>query len=132
MSLSVTSNASSRSAARGLVPLCAAVGAYLFYLSAGEILLRDSDTEWQIKVGQWILEHGALPTSDVFSFTRFGEPWISSSWLSQVAYALVYGGDWAGAVILTSIATVVQRRLVGEQSPLDTSRVGNLDGGRNA
>ena len=104
MSLSVTSNASSRSAARGLVPLCAAVGAYLFYLSAGEILLRDSDTEWQIKVGQWILEHGALPTSDVFSFTRFGEPWISSSWLSQVAYALVYGGDWAGAVILTSIA----------------------------
>ena len=32
MSLSVTSNASSRSAARGLVPLCAAVGAYLFYL----------------------------------------------------------------------------------------------------
>ncbi len=93
MSLSITSSVSSRSAARGLVPLCAAVGAYLFYLSAGEILLRDSDTMWQIRVGQWILEHGAMPTSDVFSFTRFGEPWISSSWLSQVMYALVYGGD---------------------------------------
>ncbi|WP_349510124.1 hypothetical protein [Bradyrhizobium sp. NAS96.2] len=73
MSLSITSSVSSRSSVRGLVPLCAAVGAYLFYLSAGEILLRDSDTEWQIKVGQWILEHGAMPTSDVFSFTRFGE-----------------------------------------------------------
>ncbi|MGY4318384.1 hypothetical protein [Bradyrhizobium sp. JR3.5] len=104
MSLSITSSVGSRSAVRGLLPLCAAVGAYLFYLSAGEILLRDSDTEWQIKVGQWILEHGAMPTSDVFSFTRFGEPWISSSWLSQVAYALVYGGDWAGPVILTSVA----------------------------
>lgn len=104
MSLSITSSVSSRSAARGLVPLCAAVGAYLFYLSAGEILLRDSDSMWQIRVGQWILDHGTMPTTDVFSFTRFGEPWISSSWLSQVAYALVYGGDWAGPVILTSIA----------------------------
>ena len=60
---------------------------------------------WQIKVGQWILEHGAMPYNDVFSFTRYGEPWISSSWLSQVLYAIAYGpGDWAGPVILTSIA----------------------------
>ncbi|QPF84041.1 hypothetical protein IC762_31145 [Bradyrhizobium genosp. L] len=104
MSLSITSSVSHRSTARGLVPLCAGVGAYLFYLAAGEILLRDSDTMWQIKVGQWILAHGAMPTTDVFSFTRFGEAWISSSWLSQVVFATVYGGDWAGPVILSSIA----------------------------
>lgn len=104
MSLSITSSVSSRSAVRGLVPLCAAVGAYLFYLSAGEILLRDTDTMWQIRVGQWILDNGAMPTSDVFSFTHYGEAWISSSWLSQVLYALVYGGDWAGPVILSSLA----------------------------
>lgn len=105
MSLSIASPASNRSTARGLVPLSAGVGAYLFYLSAGEILLRDSDSMWQIKVGQWILEHGTMPTTDVFSFSRYGEPWISSSWLSQVLYALVYGsGDWAGPVILTSMA----------------------------
>ncbi|MBR0874325.1 hypothetical protein JQ633_28490 [Bradyrhizobium tropiciagri] len=106
MSLSITSSVSNRSAARGLVPLCAGVGAYLFYLAAGEILLRDSDTMWQIRVGQWILDHRAMPYSDVFSFTRYGEAWISSSWLSQVLYALAYGpGDWAGPVILTSLAT---------------------------
>ena len=104
MSLSITSSVSSRSAARGLVPLCAAVGAYLFYLSAGEILLRDSDTRWQVRVGQWIHEHGAMPRWGVVAVTRFGEPWISSSWLSQVMYALVYGGDWAGPVILSSMA----------------------------
>ena len=104
MSLSITSSVSNRSAARGLVPLCAGVGAYLFYLAAGEILLRDSDSMWQIRIGQWILDHGAMPTTDVFSFTRYGEPWISSSWLSQVLYAIVYGGDWAGPVILSSIA----------------------------
>ena len=35
-------------------------------------------------------------------------------------------------LLLTWVATIVQRRLVGEKSPLELSRVGNLDGGRNA
>ncbi|MBR0697978.1 hypothetical protein [Bradyrhizobium lablabi] len=105
MSISITNSVISRSVARGLIPLCAGAGVYLFFLSAGEILLRDSDSIWQIKVGQWILEHGAMPVTDVFSFTRYGEPWISSSWLSQVLYAIAYGpGDWAGPVILSSLA----------------------------
>ena len=34
-------------------------------------------------------------------------------------------------LILTWIATIVQKRLVGEKNPLELSRVGNLDGGRN-
>ena len=77
----------------------------LFLLSIGEILLRDADSYWQIKVGQWIIDHGAMPHTDIYSFTRFGEPWISSSWLSQVLYAVAYrGADWAGPVILASIA----------------------------
>ena len=105
MSISITSNVSLRSAPPGLVALCAGAGAYLFFLSAGEILLRDSDSLWQIKIGQSILDHGAMPYTDVYSFTRFGEPWISSSWLSQVLLATVHGAfDWAGPVILTSLA----------------------------
>jgi hypothetical protein len=102
---SIANRANIRSTARALVPLFAGVGAYLFFLSAGEILLRDSDSYWQIRIGQWILDHGAMPYTDVHSFTRLGEPWISSSWLSQVLFALAYGSlDWAGPVILTSLA----------------------------
>jgi hypothetical protein len=94
-----------RSLARALVPLLAGAGAYLIFLSLGEILLRDSDTLWQIRIGQWIVEHGAVPYTDVHTFTRFGEPWMSSSWLSQVLYAISYGSlGWAGPVILTSLA----------------------------
>jgi hypothetical protein len=105
MSISITSSVNIRSTAKGLVPLCAGVGVYLFFLAAGEILLRDSDTLWQIRIGQWIIDHGAMPYTDVHSFTRFGEPWVSSSWLAQVLYAIVYGSsDWAGPVILTSLA----------------------------
>ena len=109
MSISIahpTANgANIRSLVRALVPLLSGAGAYLLFLSIGEIQLRDSDTLWQIRIGQWIVEHGAVPYTDVHSFTRFGEPWMSSSWLSQVLYAISYGSmGWAGPVILTSLA----------------------------
>lgn len=108
MSISIahpTANgANVRSLVRALVPVLAGAGAYLLILSMGEILLRDSDTLWQIRIGQWIIEHGAVPTTDVHSFTRFGAPWMSSSWLSQVLYAVSWGSmGWAGPVILTSL-----------------------------
>jgi hypothetical protein len=46
-----------------------------------------------------------MPYTDVHSFTRLGEPWMSSSWLSQVLYAIAYGSlDWSGPVVLTSLA----------------------------
>ena len=96
----IANGANIRSIARALVPLLAGAGAYLLILSMGEILLRDSDTLWQIRIGRWIIEHGTVPTTDVYSFTRFGEPWMSSSWLSQVLYAVSYGSqDWAGPVV---------------------------------
>jgi hypothetical protein len=105
MSVSVTSSVPVRGVARWLMPLCIGAILYLFFLGIGDIMLRDSDTLWQIKIGQWILENRALPTSDIYSFTRAGEPWISSSWLSQVLFALVYEPtNWSGVVILTSLA----------------------------
>ena len=105
MSIVITGSVNIRSAARGLVPLCAGAAIYLFLLSIGEILLRDADSYWQIKVGQWIIDHGAMPHTDIYSFTRFGEPWISSSWLSQLLYYVAYrGADLAGPVNLASIA----------------------------
>jgi hypothetical protein len=101
----IASGENIRSMARAAVPLFAGAAAYLIILSIGEILLRDSDTFWQIRIGQWIVEHGAMPYTDVHSFTRFGEPWMSSSWLSQVLFAISYGSlGWAGPVILTSLA----------------------------
>ena len=80
MSLSFTDSVTTPSRARALVPLCVGAGAYLFFLFVGDTLLQDSDSFWQIKIGQWILDRHALPTTDFYSFTRAGEPWISTSW----------------------------------------------------
>jgi hypothetical protein len=105
MSVSVTGGVESYSPARGLTPLCVGAAAYLLLLFTGDALLQDSDTFWQIKVGQWIIDHRAVPYSDLYSLTKFGAPWISNAWLSQVLFAAAYSHwGWAGPVILSSLA----------------------------
>jgi hypothetical protein len=91
--------------ARDLAPLWVGAATYLLLLFAGDGLLHDPDTLWQIKVGQWILDHGTVPTTDIYSFTRQGEAWLSTSWLAQVLLASAYAlGGWTGPVVLSAIA----------------------------
>ncbi|MCA1475581.1 hypothetical protein [Bradyrhizobium sp. NBAIM08] len=108
MSLSFANSIAVQGRARALVPLCVGAGAYLFFLFLGDTLLQDSDSFWQIKIGQWILDHRAMPMIDFYSFTRTGAPWISTSWLSQVAFAFSHAHwGWAGPVILTAAAVAL-------------------------
>ena len=72
---------------RGLLPLWVGIGVYALFLLGGNRLLIDPDTMWQVTVGQWILDHRAVPETDVFSFTMRGQPWISTQWLAQVVFA---------------------------------------------
>jgi len=79
------------------------IGVYALAVMNGRTLLHDSDTYWQIAVGQWILDHNALPRVDFYSFTKAGEPWVSSSWLSQVLLATSYKmAGWTGPIVLTA------------------------------
>src|SRR4051794_29387635 len=108
MSLSFANSITVQGRARALVPLCVGAGAYLFFVYVGDTLLQDSDSFWQIKIGQWILDHGAMPYTDIFSFTRTGAPWISTSWLSQVLFAFAHAqGGWAGPVIITAMGVAL-------------------------
>jgi hypothetical protein len=88
-----------------LAPLCVAAATYLLLLFAGDNLLHDPDTLWQIKIGQWILDQRTVPYTDIYSFSRNGNGWLSTSWLSQLLFAAVYAHwGWTGVVVLTSIA----------------------------
>lgn len=81
------------------------IGVYALVLIGGRALLNDSDTYWQIAVGQWILDHHAMPRVDIYSFTKTGDAWTSSSWLAQVLYAASYRlAGWTGPVVLASIS----------------------------
>ncbi|MGY4476009.1 hypothetical protein [Bradyrhizobium sp. USDA 3364] len=80
-----------------------ACGVYALLLILGDRLLADPDTYWQIAVGRWILDHHALPSVDIYSFTKAGQPWVSSSWLAQVLFATAYDlAGWTGPVVLTA------------------------------
>lgn len=41
-------------------------------------------------VGRYVLSHLEIPTSDIFSFTVSGEPWINQSWLAGVLFYLAH------------------------------------------
>ena len=63
--------------------------------------------------------------------TAVGKP-IYLEFRNQVPTAIVITALYVIVnLILTWIATRVQKRLVGEKNPLELTRVGNLDGGRN-
>jgi len=105
MTLSVTHADEAVSPMRGLLPLWVGVSIYALFLLAGNRLLIDPDTMWQITVGQWIIDHRAVPETDVFSFTMRGQPWISTQWLAQVLYAKAYAiSGWTGPVVLATSA----------------------------
>ncbi len=105
MTMSVADIAREASPVRGLMPLWVGVGVYALFLLAGNRLLIDPDTMWQITVGQWIIDHRAVPHTDVYSFTMRGQPWISTQWLAQVLYAKAYAmAGWSGPVVMAAAA----------------------------
>ena len=84
----------------------AALGLVLFLVVAlrGSDLLRDPDSQWHIAIGRWIVAHGAVPTTDLFSYTYAGQPWIAKEWVSQLILYFAYeGAGWRGEVALTAL-----------------------------
>lgn len=119
----LTAETSDLSAARrlSLLPLWGAVFVYGLLLTLGHNLLNDPDTMWHVTIGNWIIEHRAVPHVDPFSFSAAGQPWVVMEWLSQVIFAtsarLV---GWTGPVVLAAAAVAtafalfvsfIQRRL---------------------
>src|SRR5262245_64047235 len=62
------------------------------------------DIWWQLRTGQWILEHRAFPRLDEFSYTVRDHPWIELRWVFCV---VAYLGWQAGGHTLLIIAQAV-------------------------
>jgi hypothetical protein len=50
-----------------------------------------NDSWWHLATGRMIVEGGAIPTSDVFSYTYPGTPWFDQPWLAQVVLYRLHG-----------------------------------------
>ena len=47
------------------------------------------DIWWHLKTGETIVKTAQIPTTDIFSFTKFGGRWVSHEWLSEVLLYLI-------------------------------------------
>jgi len=54
--------------------------------------ISGNDFWWHIKVGEWVVEHGRIPTTDIFSWygTEAGIKWTAHEWLADVLFYMIY------------------------------------------
>ena len=64
----------------------------------------DIDIFWHVKAGEWIVQHRAFPTTDIFNYEHPNREWVTFQWLYQVA---AYGLHSLGGFALLKAANVV-------------------------
>ncbi len=64
--------------------------AMLFFMALSISVIRPNDFWWHLRTGQIIVETRTIPMTDLFSFTRAGQPWTNEGWLMQVLLYLLY------------------------------------------
>lgn len=89
---------------RWLAPLAAIGGAAAWFQPS----VAGSDLWWHLAAGREIWRTRSLPTTDHFSFTFNGEPWMHHEWLWGVGYWLAYDLNpqlvaWANLALLVAI-----------------------------
>ena len=94
-------------------------------LPGSSVLLYDGDTGWHIRTGEWIWQHKAVPTTDLFSFTKPHEPWFAWEWGWDLLFAGIHhfwglaGVTFVSVVILCTISALLFR-LIRRYSDRDT------------
>ena len=76
-----------------LTALLAGVGTIAFQL---KYCVLDYDIWWHLKVGDWIVEHLALPHTGILSRTAANRPWVAYSWGYEVLLSRAYA--WFGLI----------------------------------
>jgi hypothetical protein len=76
-----------------LAGLLVTVGVIAFNL---KFSVLDLDIWWHLKVGDWIIQHKAVPHTGLFSWTAADRPWVAYSWGYEVLMSRAYA--WFGLV----------------------------------
>lgn len=80
---------------------------YLIAFAFGMKQVREPDTWWQLLSGKWMLEHGQVTHTDIFSYTMSGVRWVNVKWLYEIIIAgieKVLGPE--GIMLLQSVVNV--------------------------
>ena len=87
----------------------AAALAFLCVLEAGLEITDSDDFWWGMAAGRVISQDLAIPSTDVFSHTFAGRPWINPEWLTHVLFYNVYthlGENWIVVLRVVLVAAI--------------------------
>lgn len=115
--LDARSAAPARAGVQAAAPWIAGVLAAAVVLFAPQVL-NDGDSWWHVAAGGWMLDHGQVLKTDVFSYTFSGLPWHTHEWLAEALMALAFrAAGWGGVVLLyaaaAGAAAAILARVVG-------------------
>jgi tetratricopeptide (TPR) repeat protein len=79
---------SRKSPAKGILTAALVIASAGVFL-AGLFDLQNFDIWWHLKTGELIVTEGSIPDTDPFSYTAYGQSWITHEWLSEVVFYLV-------------------------------------------
>src|SRR5258708_10685337 len=88
------------------------------FVGGGTGLLADGDAGWHIRTGEYILDHHAVPHTDLYSFSKPGAPWFAWEWLSDVIDAALFrvgglkGVVLPAGVLIAFFGTTLIRRIL--------------------
>jgi tetratricopeptide (TPR) repeat protein len=92
-----------------------AVVALIYAFISGLRTVADPDFFWQLSTGRWVAQHHHVFSTDVFSYTAFGQPWIYPVGSGLIFYATYLAGgyvllSWLGAATCVGTVAVLLRR----------------------
>jgi tetratricopeptide (TPR) repeat protein len=88
--------------------LVAFVSLFLFVHLNMSMELHDPDIWLHIKTGEYIIQHKAIPQTDIFSSTVSGKEWINHSWLAQIIFYLAFhSGGPNNLILLCAIIVLI-------------------------
>jgi tetratricopeptide (TPR) repeat protein len=89
--------------------------ALLYACASGLRTVSDYDLGWQLASGRWMAQHHRIFSTDVFSYTAYGQPWIYPVGAGLIFYAAyLLGGygllSWIGAIACAGTVALLLRR----------------------
>jgi len=101
----------------------------LFILSLALQTPREPDFGWHLRTGLDLLQHGwQMPTTDPYSHTMSGWPWVEHAWLTDGLLALIYRGLGAAGLlgVIAFFASVTAVAFLAAAMPARTDRTSKL------
>jgi len=76
--------------------------AFFAAIAFNTAVFNDGDTSWHLAAGRLILHQRSIPSTDAFSFTFAGKPWVAHEWFAEVIMALAFrAAGWSALALIT-------------------------------